>query len=297
MKVVKLNNNNLKQFISYCRKHKTVHDASYLYEDEDLKTFKVSEADPALLIMDNEKVTGAFSIMAGDFANRGSVRARIFHCENQDGYKPLLEAMKRHCMQYKKDITGVHLFIPENAQATQVFKSLNFTVSSKSYRMVYDANEHTLKQFALPKGFILCPLNQTNTDQWKRVYDRAFSYNDNNSPICQASLMEDLNSPYVIKNGMMMICKGNEAVGLIVLSKDDSEIPEIETLAVHPDYQGKGIGSMLLQYGIITIVNGGYSAPTLSVSSQRPNALHIYKKAGFVLEKTFLVMEHMWQNN
>lgn len=53
----------------------------------------------------------------------------------------------------------------------------------------------------------------------------------------------------------------------------------LDYLAVHPDYQGKGIASMLVKSGLQQVDKYGFACFVLAKNA----ALGIYQKAGFVL--------------
>jgi GNAT superfamily N-acetyltransferase len=72
---------------------------------------------------------------------------------------------------------------------------------------------------------------------------------------------------------------GNKGYGYI-----DDETPEL-SIAVLPEYRGKGIGTDLLRH-LIEEVRVRHRALSLSVSSDNP-AIHLYKRLGFeVVEQT-----------
>jgi len=262
----------LDDFLNYCRKYRNEHDNSFLYEEEDLETFDIS-CNPTILLINNNEIKGVFSVMNSNEHNE-IIRVRIFHSIDE-GYKLLFEHMNN---QLNSRI-GYSLFVPENAKASHIFKILGFEIQSKTYRMIYCGHK---ADFNLPENMSLENLSEENIESWMYIYEKAFK-----NRITRKQLINDLNSPYVIPNGMMLL-KHHDYVGLIVLSFDDNRVCEIETLAVDPKYQNCGYGSLLLNYGIHTIKNG-YGKPTLSVSSNN-YAYSLYKKIGFEIQKTLWYM-------
>ena len=55
----------------------------------------------------------------------------------------------------------------------------------------------------------------------------------------------------------------------------------LESLAVDPNFQGRGIGTALVVQGLAGEQSGDVRPAGLSVSSKNPSALHIYRKMGF----------------
>lgn len=56
---------------------------------------------------------------------------------------------------------------------------------------------------------------------------------------------------------------------------------ELGKMAVHQDYQGKGVGKQLLTYAIAIAKEHNWKGIILYSSTKLPIALHIYRKQGF----------------
>ncbi|KAH8204761.1 hypothetical protein TruAng_001095 [Truncatella angustata] len=65
-----------------------------------------------------------------------------------------------------------------------------------------------------------------------------------------------------------------------VWSGDRAESWYLETLAVHPDYQSRGIGRALVRWGIYRAEKDGICASVVSAKGKD----EFYRKAGFVLQ-------------
>jgi ribosomal protein S18 acetylase RimI-like enzyme len=64
---------------------------------------------------------------------------------------------------------------------------------------------------------------------------------------------------------------------------------EIRTLGVLPGYRSKGIGKILLCYGLNYFACQNYQRCYLTVATQNKNALSIYQNLGFLITKHFEV--------
>ncbi len=59
------------------------------------------------------------------------------------------------------------------------------------------------------------------------------------------------------------------------------EEAHITILAIHPDYQGRGLGSLLLKNLLEEAYNRGLERATLEVAESNKKAINLYKKFGF----------------
>lgn len=76
---------------------------------------------------------------------------------------------------------------------------------------------------------------------------------------------------------------------------------EISRVAVHPDFQGRGLGSRLMRLALAALRGKGHDAAHLLVSPGNPAARRLYERNGFVYcgfarcyGQTWLCMERKW---
>ena len=85
----------------------------------------------------------------------------------------------------------------------------------------------------------------------------------------------------------------------IINPQDETQAGEIyiDTIAVSPDFQGKGIGSKILDYLIEEIAIKQNNVLGLLVDFENPNAKKLYEKKGFTVVGEKMLMnenhEHM----
>lgn len=60
-------------------------------------------------------------------------------------------------------------------------------------------------------------------------------------------------------------------------------VDEIDGLWIHPDFQGQGFGSLLLEYGEGIIRDRGFTRSWLTCSSFNPRALGFYRSRGYAV--------------
>ena len=98
---------------------------------------------------------------------------------------------------------------------------------------------------------------------------------------------------------LMLLNEKEEAVGVCRLHLQTEVEAQIRFMAIHPDYQGQGLGQNLLAQAEEKARAAGASFITLQA---RENAVNFYQKCGYQLqEKTHLLfgeIQHykMWKN-
>ena len=75
--------------------------------------------------------------------------------------------------------------------------------------------------------------------------------------------------------------KGGHIVGTVTSSKE-GEVQWVTALAVHPKYQGQGIGSILLSWVKDYALQNGERYVMLDVEIENDKAIRVYEKAGFL---------------
>jgi GNAT superfamily N-acetyltransferase len=108
--------------------------------------------------------------------------------------------------------------------------------------------------------------------------------------------LEVLSNPekYILdKGGFIFFAKHDKKiVGTCALMKDSENTWELTKMAVDDAYQGKKIGHKLAEAVIEKFKSFGHGALFLESNSKLVNALHIYKKLGFVLQDKLKEQSH-----
>lgn len=110
------------------------------------------------------------------------------------------------------------------------------------------------------------------------IYDvdrRAFEY-----PMSRSSIERDLRDRRLSKYFVARISPYDQVVGYIGLWCIFPEA-HIVSIAVDPDYQGKGIGNKLLEQAISWLIGSGFKHVFLEVRVDNEVAINLYNKHGF----------------
>lgn len=81
------------------------------------------------------------------------------------------------------------------------------------------------------------------------------------------------------KSDYLCVCKeDNKTIGACILTPIDNHIIQLRQMAVADDYQGKGIGKMLIDFAEQTAADNGFNKITLHA---RKTAVPFYEKLGY----------------
>lgn len=96
-------------------------------------------------------------------------------------------------------------------------------------------------------------------------------------------LLDKCEENIINKGGYIFFAKIDDTiVGCVAYIKIKEDVYELGKMAVNEDYQGKRIGQELLTYAINFAKTENWKQVILYSSVKLQNALHIYKKIGFV---------------
>jgi mycothiol synthase len=284
MKITALEKERVQDFVAYCKKHRMVLDDSYLY-DFDLKDFEVSDENPTYLITDpHDKIVGAASLVMDDYHKRGKrARFRIFHSEIDDlqVYQMLFKSVLKHTL----DLEKVFLFIPVlNTKLLEFIQGLEFSLERYAFLLVREDLDVT--GVNLPESYELRTFNPGHDEEnWRTVRNAAFAtLKGSETPLTTEGVTKLLQDEDYLEGGMMLLFHQGKPVGVIRGADDEYEnapIMNIGPVAVIPEYQGKGLGRILLRASLQFARDKGYSRTILSVNGENERAQALYIQEGF----------------
>jgi len=280
-----LKENTLEAFKDFCRKHKTIHDESYLYE-EDLDDLDL-EIHPTLLLYDQDKIIGVLSVMLDPYFLKASKsRIRIFYCESGllSHYTMLLEAMPR-----LKGIKTIEAFLPVHNEASiQIFSSLGFSYYRTAYIMKRAHQDQPTYNF--PDSYTLKPFVKDRDEvHFQTIRNEAFKTLKGSEQALDMDMVKKITSAdYLIKDGIQLLYFKDHPIGLVRVEEDQDvkgKFSFIAPIALLPDHQGKGLGKELLNAGISLGYDCNLETCQLCVNAENEQALSLYKRAGFVIDE------------
>jgi mycothiol synthase len=284
MRLEVLTDERIEEFIHYCKTYRKEIDESFLY-DEDLKDFKPDNENPTYIIVDNEdKIVAAASLIVDEYMKRGRKgRFRIFHSSlnNLERYKMLLKALLKHT----EGLDKVIIFSPLiNEALITILEELSFDVERYAYLLVREDLE--LPNTKLPDGYTIKAFESAKDEEaWCHVRNTAFAkLLGSETPMTPEMVSKMIASEDYIEGGMMLLYHEDKPVGVVRASKDeyeDAPIANIGPLAIIPEYQGKGLGRVLLREAIKVSKEKGYDRTILCVNAENERAKALYLQEGF----------------
>jgi mycothiol synthase len=284
MKLESLTIEKLADFVDYCKKYRNEIDDSFLY-DEDLIDFELSVDNPTYIVTDERgDIIAVASLVMDDYLRKGRrARFRIFHAklQNSNCYEILLKAILKHT----EGIDRVFIFIPlTNKDLITSIKSLRFTVERYSFVLVREDLE--IADISFPKNYVIRPFRPGKDEEiWCGVRNAGFAnLKGSETPISSEMVKNMIEEKSYIEGGMMILFHGEKPVGIVRGEADEYEgepIMSIGPLAILPEYQGQGLGRMLLRASLRFAKDKAYKRAILSVNGENEHAKALYIQEGF----------------
>jgi len=284
MNVEALKSERVAEFIAYCKKHKQEVDDSYLY-DEDLKDFEPNADNPTYIINNQHgEIIAAASLIIEEYFRRGKkARFRIFHSEREE--IACYDMLMKEILKHTEGLGKIFLFVQSTNETMKDFMAeLNYTV--ERYAFVLVREEMDVPPYTLPEGYAIKTFRPGMDDgTWCEVRNAGFAkLLGSETPITHADVKKMLTSEEHIEDGMLILYDQENPVGVVRGSKDIYEgtpIMNIGPLAIIPEYQGKGLGRILLRASLHFAKEKNYAKTILSVNGENERAKALYLQEGF----------------
>ncbi len=283
-KIIELNGENLKEFTDFCRRHRDQVDDSYLYE-EDLNSFEYNPENPTFLYIEGNKIVAAASLMIDEYNKRGNrARFRILYSEKDK--QAIYDSIFHRILIHATDFEKVYLFVPsDNVSLMGKMENLGFKAERYVNLMVREGEPFPQEEF--PQGYEITNYDLAEeAEDWCKVRNEAFAFvTGNEIPICTEMILTYEDKDDYIPGGMMVLRHNGKAVGTIRCTKDEFDgepVMNIGSLSIIPDYQHKGLGSLLLREAIRFAEKNGFNKTILSVNENNRGARRIYDAGGFM---------------
>jgi ribosomal protein S18 acetylase RimI-like enzyme len=106
-------------------------------------------------------------------------------------------------------------------------------------------------------------------------------------PVIQKAIEKWFDTSFLAKQAedpeifFLLAIEADEIIGLTTTRMLDSETMNLGRLYIHPNYQGRGLGSLLMQKAMESF-SGSYQKIRLGVIQGNQNAISFYQHKGFI---------------
>lgn len=101
--------------------------------------------------------------------------------------------------------------------------------------------------------------------------------------LVMADPSRELVDKYLPESTCFVALQSHELIGIIVLFPLSSTSAEIKNVAIKPEFQNRGIGSLLIEHAVKTAGEKGYSTICIGTANSSTGQLYLYQKLGFEL--------------
>ncbi|BCG57700.1 GNAT family N-acetyltransferase [Paenibacillus sp. URB8-2] len=161
---------------------------------------------------------------------------------------------------------------------------LDFTVERYSCLLVSRCLE--TKEIRLPEGYDIRPFrSESDAEIWSGVRNAGFDgLQGSETPVTPEMVLKMAEEEDSLEGGMMILYDGENPAGIVRGSADEYEgspIMNIGPLTLLPEYQGRGLGRILLRAALQFAKEKGYPKAILCVNAENERAKALYLQEGF----------------
>lgn len=105
---------------------------------------------------------------------------------------------------------------------------------------------------------------------------------------------KDLINEYLKRSEIYSARQNDETIGVIVMFPLTNETVEIKNVAVKPEFQGQGIGSLLIENAVQVALFNKQKSICIGTANSSVGQLYLYQKLGFEITG---IKRHFFTNN
>jgi ribosomal protein S18 acetylase RimI-like enzyme len=272
------------RFVAYALAHGAEHDDSFANVG-DLKGFDPAVEPAVLALADTGDVIGAASLMVRGYAAEGLARFRILHALDPSAYSGLLAGT---LPGLQGGVPQVFLFLREPCATSSILHGLGFRETRRaSILRRADEGRSFPWQPWLPEDVEIRAADpERDAAAWAAVANSAFAGDPGRFDVTENAAREWLLDPRIVQGGSLVAIRNGALAGVAVVMLEPGEdggapTCALETLAVAPEEQGRGVGRALLRAAILAGWDAGHRSMELSTGATNDRALRLYTSEGF----------------
>lgn len=225
----------------------------------------------------------------------------------EEAFESMINKCKNYCKRVDYSRIEVSFDIKDRGdrQAYEVYKSLYETngvrFKDEIIYMNRNLSESDNAEITIPETFKTESILELNDSELYRCYYEAFIQGQDRmfQDQTEEERLEYFYDYYskskpLIKEASLVLKKteSDEILGVTLLRPRGEDV-HLALLAIHPNYQGKKLGGLLLRLVLKKVFQQGFNTISLSVDIENP-AMRIYQKFGFKTQSH--IITHSWKN-
>jgi len=198
---------------------------------------------------------------------------------------------------------GIEVSIPLNVadKVTPIqnpvilYQTLGFNIKLKYVDMVYEVNLEEIPDLIIPKELSMNSINLVEENDILQCYLAAFESGDAKFFVYQTKTerleyFHTLYEPDILdEEASIVLIKDNLIIGFSYVLEFEENSRHISCMCIHPEFQGKGLGKLLL-FKIVNVVSKqGAKYITLGTETEM-RAFNLYKNNGFTVSEGTIIL-------
>jgi mycothiol synthase len=162
-------------------------------------------------------------------------------------------------------------------------EDIQFDLERYTYLLIREAIP--VPSFSLADGYTIRPFQFGDEEAWVTVLNAAFAkLKGSETPITPEMVTKMTEKADYLEGGMILLFHHDKPVGVVCGADDeyeDAPIMNIGPVAVLPEYQGQGLGRILLRVSLQFAADHHYRRTILCVNGENERAQALYIQEGF----------------
>lgn len=225
------------------------------------------------------KVIGSLALVTKEVETKGEAFIHAVFVPEKASYvlTPLLQQAFESCPV--EGLSSIKLGLPPNREdLATVARAKGFQSSYSMLEMGYRGSEEAV---STPSAFRYEGLTSANSSLFRKIINAAFENSQNGAILTDEEVAE-----LVTENASglhMGICFLDEQPFGVYQVTIAGQKGWIDTIGLHPDFQGQGLGALILKHCLDLLAG---LAVKLTVVSTNISALRLYRRNGFEVDAT-----------
>lgn len=144
------------------------------------------------------------------------------------------------------------------------------------------ADLENIPVFDLPPGFLIRSYQSGDDQTWWDIHERADPFLTHRMGTHREFFGDDFDQ--LRARQRFLVAPNGENIGTATAWLDSPSLGRVHWVAIVPEFQGRGLAKPLLSHILLLLRELEHTSAILDTSMQRPRAIVLYEKFGFVVD-------------